>query len=168
MKIIVCPLNAAQAQIDLHEAGHVISVLSPDMPHQTFSGIAPAKHLRLSFHDVAAATGNLEAPRLDHARLLVDFISDWPQQTPLLIHCWAGISRSTAAAFSAMCILRPEETERDLAFELRAAAPSATPNPLITAHVDQLLQREGRMTTAVAAIGRGANAFEGTPFILEV
>jgi predicted protein tyrosine phosphatase len=54
----------------------------------------------------------------------------------------------------------------DLAQELRVASPSATPNSLITAQVDELLKRDGRMSRAVEAIGRGADAFEGSPFIL--
>jgi predicted protein tyrosine phosphatase len=83
-----------------------------------------------------------------------------------LIHCWAGISRSTASAFAALCILRPSADEIELAQELRAASPSATPNRLITTQVDRLLGRKGRMLKAVEQIGRGANAYEGSPFIL--
>ncbi len=164
--IIVCPLHAAQKQIDVHGAAHVISLLSPDMPHQRFQGIEHRHHLRLSFHDVGAATTGLEAPRLDDAQRLIDFIKAWPRQKPMVIHCWAGISRSTAAAYAALCLLRPTASEAELAWELRRASPSATPNRLITAHVDQLLAREGRMTQSIAAIGRGADAFEGAPFTL--
>ena len=82
----------------------------------------------------------------------------------MLVHCWAGISRSTASAFIAQCILNPEKPEAMLAGELRRLSPSATPNPLIIAHADALLGRSGRMTAAVKDIGRGANAFEGNVF----
>ena len=164
--IIVCPLNAAQTQIDLHDACHVISLLSPDMPHQRFKGIVPENHLRLTFHDVGAVTTGLNAPRLDDAQRLLNFIENWPREKPMVIHCWAGISRSTAAAYAALCLLRPNASEAELAWELRRASPSATPNRLITAHIDHLLAREGRMNQSIAAIGRGADAFEGTPFTL--
>ena len=84
----------------------------------------------------------------------------------MLIHCWAGISRSTAAAYTALCMLRPDSDEEALARELRAASPSATPNRLIVSLADDILGRDGRMVKAIAGIGRGADAFEGTPFIL--
>jgi predicted protein tyrosine phosphatase len=62
---------------------------------------------------------------------------------------------------------RPGEDETSLAWELRSAAPSATPNRLIVSLVDDLLDRKGRMVGAIAAIGRGEDAFEGTPFTLQ-
>ncbi len=166
--IVVCGLNAAQGQIDLHGAKSVISILGPETPHRDFSGIAREQHLRLTFNDINSHTAGLIAPQEKDAVRLVEFIQTWDRANPLLIHCWAGISRSTASAFTALCVLRPDADEMDLALELRAAAPSATPNRMITAQVDQLLKRDGRMLKAVEAIGRGANAFEGTPFILKV
>ena len=164
--IIVCGLNAAQNQIDLHKAKSVISILGPETPHRDFLGIDYEHHLRLTFNDINAATPGLIAPHSGDAVKLVNFIESWDRQNPLLIHCWAGISRSTASAFTALCVLRPEADEMELAQELRDASASATPNRLITAQVDQLLGREGRMLKAVESIGRGANAYEGTPFIL--
>jgi predicted protein tyrosine phosphatase len=164
--IVVCGLNAAQGQIDLHGAQSVISILGPETAHPDFAGIN--QHLRLTFHDVNAETRGLLSPKRSDAEKLVRFINAWDQSTPLLIHCWMGISRSTASAFAALCILRPEVDEMILANELRVASPSATPNRLITAQVDELLGREGRMLRAVESIGRGADAYEGTPFMLKV
>jgi predicted protein tyrosine phosphatase len=163
--IIVCGLNAAQSQIDLYGAKSVISILGPETPHREFNGVA--QHLRLTFNDVNAVTPGLMAPQLRDAEKLVTFIKDWKQETPLLIHCWMGISRSTASAFAALCILRPELDEMVLAQELRAASPSATPNRMITIQVDELLKRQGCMLRAVESIGRGADAFEGRPFVLK-
>jgi predicted protein tyrosine phosphatase len=119
-------------------------------------------------HDVVDATEGFSAPRTHDAERLIDFVSAWDRADPLLIHCWAGISRSTASAYTALCMLRPKASEADLAWELREASPSATPNRLIVAHADGLLKREGRMSRAIEAIGRGENAFEGTPFILSI
>ena len=164
--IVVCGLNAAQAQIDLHSAKSVISILGPETPHRDFAGIEHAHHLRLTFNDINAPTTGLISAQKADAERLVKFIRDWEQNAPLLIHCWAGISRSTASAFTALCVLRPDEDEMLLAKELRAAAPSATPNLMITSQVDHVLKRDGRMLKAVETIGRGVNAFEGTPFIL--
>jgi predicted protein tyrosine phosphatase len=164
--IIVCGLNAAQEQIDLHGAQSVISILGPETPHRDFVGIDPAQHLRLTFNDINAVTPGLIAPQAGDATRLVNFIKDWQRDAPMVIHCWAGISRSTASAFTALCVLRPQADEMELAQELRTASPSATPNRMITSQVDQLLVRKGRMLKAVEAIGRGADAYEGKPFIL--
>jgi len=49
---------------------------------------------------------------------------------------------------------------------LRQNSASATPNARLVAMADKLLGRDGRMIDAIRGIGRGANAFEGTPFIM--
>jgi predicted protein tyrosine phosphatase len=162
--IIVCGLHVAQFQIDLHKAKSVIGILGPETPHPEYRGID--NHLKLTFNDINVDTPGLIPPRAQDAKRLVTFIENWDQKQPMLIHCWAGISRSTASAFAALCILRPDDDEMELARELRAASPSATPNRLITTQVDQLLGRKGRMLKAVESIGRGADAFEGAAFIL--
>ncbi|MFO1035151.1 MAG: protein tyrosine phosphatase [Hyphomicrobiales bacterium] len=166
--IIVTSLREAERQLAAHGARRAISILSPDTPHPTFNALPADHHLRLTFHDVADDVPGLEGPRASDVERLITFLRDWDQQAPLLIHCWAGISRSTAAAYTAMCLLRPNEDEGGLAWELREASPSATPNRMIVAQADEMLGRGGRMSSAITAIGRGANAFEGSPFTLSV
>ena len=165
--IIVCPLNRVQPLVDRHGVSHVVSLLGPDTPHRNFSGIEHGRHLKLTFHDITQPTDGLTLPRAVDAERLVTFLKAWDRDTPMLIHCWAGISRSTAAAYTAMCLLKPEASEDDLAWELREASPSATPNRLIVGFTDALLGRDGRMLRAIDAIGRGADAYEGTPFMLD-
>jgi predicted protein tyrosine phosphatase len=166
MMIIVCGLSAVQGLVDTHSVGRVVSLLGPETPHHNFKGIAVDQHLKLTFHDVVEMMDGFSAPRATDAERLIEFIEDWDQAKPLLIHCWAGISRSTASAYTALCMLRPKADEEELAYELRAASPSATPNRLIISYTDVLLGRNGRMSRAIEKIGRGENAFEGKPFIL--
>ncbi|TIP32357.1 MAG: protein tyrosine phosphatase, partial [Mesorhizobium sp.] len=87
---------------------------------------------------------------------------------PMVVHCYAGISRSTASAYIIAAALAPKRDEAELAKTLRFLSPSATPNPRLIAVADMLLGREGRMIAAVEAIGRGADAFEGIPFELSI
>ena len=96
---------------------------------------------------------------------ILDFGRGHSGQRPMLIHCWAGISRSSAAAFAMVCDRNPG-FERDVATELRRRAPAVTPNRLMVALADDLLQRDGRMIAAIEAIGRGAEAAEGEPYQL--
>ena len=166
--IIVSSLRAAKEQLQLHGARRAIGILSPEMPHPQFETLEEGQHLRLTFHDVTTNHQGLTAPSLRDAERLLQFIQNWDQEHPMLIHCWAGISRSTASAYAALCVLRPTVDEQVLADELRAASPSATPNRMIVAQIDQLLGRQGRMSQAVENIGRGADAFDGKPFQLNI
>jgi predicted protein tyrosine phosphatase len=166
--IIVCPLSHAQTQIDAHGASHVVSLLGPESPHRVFQRVEADKHLKLTFHDVAAPLPGFIAPTEDTVYRILDFVRGWNRAAPLLIHCWAGISRSTASAYMAQCLLHPHADEYELAHELRAASPSATPNALMISHADRLLGRNGRMVAAIQSIGRGEDAYEGTPFILSL
>ena len=86
-------------------------------------------------------------------------------QRAMLIHCWAGISRSSAAAYAIACDHNPG-FEREIAAELRRRAPSVTPNRLMVRLADDLLQRNGHMIAAIDRIGRGAEASEGEPYEL--
>ncbi len=167
MMIVVCPLNHAGLLVSRHGASHAVSLLAPGTAFPDFDGLGPDRHLRLSFHDIVQHTDGHRAPGAADAERLVSFLRGWPRDNPMLIHCWAGISRSTAAAYIALCMLRPQAAEADLAWELRDASPSATPNRLIVSLADRLLGRDGRMLRAIDAIGRGAEAFEGTPFVLK-
>ena len=117
-------------------------------------------------NDICEPRDGLVVPCEDHVADLIQFALDWDQKAPLLIHCWAGISRSTAAAFISLCALNPETDECSLAQTLRSASPTATPNRRLVALADKVLARQGRMTTAVEKIGRGAFAEEGQVFSL--
>ena len=162
--IFVCPLNSVQPLVDKHGISHVVSLLGPETPHRSFTGIDGTRHLQLTCHDIIEVMDGYTAPCVGDAERLVEFLGRWERDKPMLIHCWAGISRSTAAAFTAMCLFRPKTDEAELAWELRKASASATPNRLIVSHADAVLGRGGRMVKAVDAIGRGEIANEGTPF----
>jgi predicted protein tyrosine phosphatase len=82
----------------------------------------------------------------------------------MVVHCYAGISRSTAAAYISALTLNPELDEYALANEVRVRAPTATPNIRLIGFADEIMGRKGRMVEAITAIGRGEDAFEGVPF----
>jgi predicted protein tyrosine phosphatase len=85
-----------------------------------------------------------------------------------VVHCYAGISRSTAGAFITACALNPHRDEAGIAWSMRRASPIAMPNRRLVALADRLLGRNGRMVAAVEAIGAGIGAHEGDPFRLEL
>jgi predicted protein tyrosine phosphatase len=118
----------------------------------TPQGLGTAGHLRLIMNDIDRPAEGLIAPEAAHILQLLDFLKEWDQVSPLLIHCHAGISRSPAAAFIALCLLRPEIPEAELARRLRAASSAAKPNRLLVRLADEVLGREGRMIAACAAL----------------
>lgn len=130
--------------------------------------IAPERHLRVSLSDIVMATDGHVLPELAHVAALLDFVRAWDRAAPMLIHCYAGVSRSTAAAFIAACALDPRRDEFDIAGLLRLRSPTATPNARLVEIADALLRRKGRMSAAIRGIGRGADCFEGVPFALEL
>jgi predicted protein tyrosine phosphatase len=164
--IIVGPLSKVQSLVDEHGVRHVMTLLAPETPHDPPRGVDGERHLKLYFHDIAQPMDGHTPPSRADAEKMIAFFRAWRREAPLLIHCWAGISRSTAAAFTGLCLFRPDAAEEELALELRRASPSATPNRLIVSLADEILGREGRMVKAVEKIGRGEDAFEGRPFIL--
>lgn len=160
----VCPLSQVAATVAASSASHLVSVINDDTPVVRPSTIARENHLFIGINDIVEPTEGLVTPGETHVRELIEFVEKWDHERPMVVHCYAGISRSTAAAFVALCTARPERDERELALRLREASPWAYPNPLIVAHGDELLGRNGRMIEAVNAIGRGELAFENSPF----
>lgn len=162
--IIVCPYHAVPRLVDTGDISHVMSLLGPETPHLTLARLQPRCHLQLTFHDIAEPLDGFTAPRREDVEAILDFVSGWQPPAGLLIHCWAGISRSTAAAFATMCALNPDDDEAEIAWTLRRMSPTASPNRLMVRHADEVLGRRGRMIAAADAIGRGASAYEGSVF----
>ncbi len=166
--IHVCSLAKLHETVAATGARHVISLINGATVFTRPSNVDPTNHLFLGINDIVEEMEGMVAPAEHHMNDLFDFVQAWPRQTPLVIHCFAGISRSTAAAYASVCALLPDQDEMELAQRLRRASPTATPNARIIALADAALGREGRMVAAIAAIGRGRDAFEGEPFALPV
>ncbi len=143
----------------------LLTLLSPGHPETDWSMFACERHLRLAFHDIVEPMPGLTLPDRDTMQAVLDFGRNAEPQRPLLIHCWAGISRSSAAAFAIVCDRNPG-FENDIANELRRRAPFVTPNRLMVRLADEMLAREGRMIVAINKIGRGAEARAGEPYQL--
>jgi len=165
-QIHVCPLSAVASVIAAHGPSHVVTLINRELMIDTPAGIVPENHLKLGMNDIAAPADGFVAPGDEHIADLVRFTLAWDRRAPMLIHCWAGISRSTAAAFVALCALNPHADELAVARRLRGASPEATPNARIVALGDEALDRKGRMVAAAEAIGRGVLALSGRPFVL--
>jgi predicted protein tyrosine phosphatase len=166
--IHVCSLARLQETVEETGARHVVSILGHEHRVLRPNGIAAENHLWLRLHDISSPIDGYILPSAQHIGELLAFVRGWDRTAPLVLHCFAGISRSTASAFAAVCALNPQRKETAIALALRRASPSATPNIRIVALADRLLGRGGRMVTAIEGIGRGHMAAEGQPFRLDL
>ncbi len=166
--LVVCPLSQLEKTIQLHRPREMITLMSPGAVLARPSTISPENHYSLTFNDITEPREGYIPPVAADILTIIKIAEHWEQKHPLLIHCQMGISRSTAAAFITACSLLPKKDELQLALLLRKLSPSATPNKLMIALADNILNCNGRMIKAIESIGRGADAFEGTPFALPI
>ena len=164
--IHVCPLSRLDETLWSSGATRLVTLLTAGTLFERPAAIVPDDHLCLWLNDIAQEQEGLVAPAALHVERLIEFAHDWDRTHALVVHCYAGVSRSTAAAYIIAAALSPSRNEQELTQSLRRLSPSATPNPRLVGHADTILGRQGRMVAAIAAIGRGADAYEGAPFVL--
>lgn len=162
-RLLVIPLSALEDSIALHRPSHLVSLLSPPHMIGTPEGFPAEHHLKLGINDVADPAAGEHPPSRAHVETLIAFARSWDGQAPLLIHCWAGISRSMASAFTILCDRLGEGREIEIARAIRRRAPHAAPNALLVAHADVVLGRRGRMIAALNAMGPARMVEEGVP-----
>lgn len=166
MMIAVCPITKLNESAEAFGADRMLSLVGDGVTVERPARIAPDDHLTLYFHDIVEPLAGYVTPSESHVAEALGFAA--ADDRPILVHCYAGVSRSTAMAFAIACAREPKRDEFEIARRLRELSPTATPNRLIVSLADAALGRDGRMVEAVAAIGRGRDAFEGAPFALEV
>ncbi len=149
-RIHVCALRHVPRTAEAIGAGHLVSAIEAHSFPRTPKGILADRHLKLDMDDITQAQPDMTLPSERHVLELLDFVADWDQNSPLLIHCFAGMSRSTACAFIAICALNPETDEGRIARAMRRLSATATPNRKLVALADDILARDGRMIAAVS------------------
>ena len=163
--ILVCALGDLDSTAKALGDYRLLTLMSPSHPDESWRHYARHAHLHLAFNDIIAPQDGMVAPDAAMIAAIIDIGCDASATLPLLIHCWAGISRSSAAAYIIACARCPGR-EHELAQTLRHRAPFVTPNALMVALADDLLTCDGRMVAAIAGIGRGEEAFAGTPYVM--
>lgn len=166
--IHVCALPLVDETIARAGALKIISLLSAGTAMERPRAIAEGNHLLINMHDIAEPQDGMTLPGREHVERILEFGQKWDRSQPLVVNCFAGISRSTATAYMLAAMLRPQRDEAELAQTLRRLSPTATPNPRLIAIADELLGRNGRMVEAIRSIGRGAETYSGVPFALSL
>ena len=158
-------------ELEGHCAGgvtHVLSILDPGWPEpESLSGFDITRRLRLRFHDVIESQPGWIAPERWDVELLLAFSRGLAvsEEAHLLVHCHAGVSRSTAAATLVMAQTRPHRPADEMLQEVARLRPRAWPNLRLLELGDDILGRGGEIVEAAGAHYR--RALEREPWLAE-
>ena len=137
----------------------MLSILDPGWPEpEAFFTYDPHRRTTLHFHDEIEPAPGIELPRREHMEQILAFGRSLQRDLAeradahLLVHCHAGISRSTAA-MTALLAQADSSLDEDTIFErVLAVRPKAWPNSLMIGFADELLSRGGRLTRAMGQL----------------
>lgn len=134
---------------------HVLSILDPDCPEpEPFGRYGEHQRTVLRFHDIIVPMAGQILPQPEDVEAILAFHDNvLAEQSDgaephVLIHCHAGISRSTAAMAMLLAKTHPDESETALMRRLHAIREKAWPNARMIAFADERLGRGGRLSAA--------------------
>ena len=148
----VCAKSEVKRRVRDFDATHVLSLL--DVGDRLFrpSSIPGTNHLQLNFGDEESAKA-WDAPTEDHARIIWEWGQRLPSDARVVVHCFAGVSRSTATAL-ALWLQHNGTDQLEAAKQwISVDRPRACPNLLLAQHFDKLLQLDGQFVTLCDEIG---------------
>src|ERR1700743_2888001 len=148
-----CSLAACPKTGGIPGGSHILTVMGKVEQVVRPESVLAANHLKVSVDDITEPMDGYVMPSEVHVEQVLNFVRGWDRAAPLVIHCYAGVSRSTASAFAAACMLNPHSDEMEIGRRTPAASPSASPNRLIVSLADKALGRNGRMVRALEQIG---------------
>ena len=132
---------------------HVLSILDPDYPDLTaFADYGAHARLELRFHDAIDLRPDEDMPQPHHVESLLSFGRDMmaePGDKRLLVHCHAGVSRSTASTILLLAQAMPELGAAAIMAEVARRRGKAWPNLRMIEIGDALLGRGGTLVQAV-------------------
>ena len=157
-RITICGIEELAGHCEAG-ASHVLSILDPAWPvPDAFGAYGEHERLELRFHDVIEELpGTLPPREEDVARLLAfgrDLVTEPPEGAHLLVHCHAGISRSTAAMTLILAQARPGLPAQNILEEVLRIRPKAWPNLRMVEMGDAMLARNGEVVKAAAGAYR--------------
>lgn len=138
---------------------HVLSILDPDHPvPEAFGTFGEHEKLELRFHDNIDPMPNQTMPEPEHVEALLafgrDLLAEPPEDAHLLVHCHAGISRSTASMALILAQHRPDLPADAILAEVLRIRDKAWPNLRMLEMGDAMLGRGGTLPAAAHALYR--------------
>ena len=153
-KIHICGVPELEALLE-KPFTHIVSIWDPEWVERGGVETQLRKRLRQEtllhlayFHDTSTEEPGRTAPVEDDLRRILAFAAQLEPGAEILVHCWAGISRSTAVAYAILCQAAGPGRETECIDAVVAARPQAFPNALIVRLADKILNRQGAMERA--------------------
>ena len=153
--ITVCGIQELATHTALG-ATHVLSILDPDHPvPEAFGTFGEHAKLELRFHDITDPRPNETMPGRTHVDAILAFGRTLAtERSSLLVHCHAGISRSTAAMALIIAQNLPHLSATDVLRTVHGIREKAWPNLRLMELGDQALNRGGTLVAATHALHR--------------
>jgi predicted protein tyrosine phosphatase len=158
--LTVCGI-AELAEHEARKVTHALSIIDPDEPDPAaFLRYAPHHRTVLRFHDAIEPAPGVVLPEASHVAEILAFGRDLAasagdrQDGHLLVHCHAGISRSTAALTMLLAQLYPDQSADALLARVLDMRPKAWPNLRMIEFADEQLERRGELVRAAGRIYR--------------
>ncbi len=158
-RITVCGIEELAGHCDAN-VSHVLSILDPEWPvPDAFGTFGEHAKLELRFHDVIdELNADMIAPQQEHVAHLLTFacglLKEPRADVHLLVHCHAGVSRSTASMALILALTLPDLAANRIFEEVLRIRPQAWPNLRILELGDTQLNRRGEFVAAAARIYR--------------
>ncbi len=153
----ICGLEELEQHVGL-PVTHALSILDPDYPDPPlFGGFQGLTRTVLRFHDAIEGLPGQILPQRAHVEEILSFGAGLKAAAEgagahLLVHCHAGISRSTAAMTTLLAQLSPERSADDILQHVVDIRAKAWPNLRMIESADDLLNRKGTLVAASARL----------------
>ena len=138
-------------------ATHVLSILDPDHPvPEAFGTFGEHAKLELRFHDIVDFRPGEVVPDRAHVGAILAFgrTMRTEERASLLVHCHAGISRSTASMALLIAQALPDMPAADVLRTVHGVREKAWPNLRLIELGDAALDRGGTLVAATHALHR--------------
>src|SRR5687768_951558 len=89
----VCPLSRLRATVTAAGASHVVSLVGPGARVERPPTVTADRHLVIGVSDIVQPLDGHVLATGEHIGQLIAFVRAWDRESPLVVHCWAGISR---------------------------------------------------------------------------
>jgi len=134
----------------------VLSIIDPELAWpDDLAFPPPCQHVTMRFHDeIEPIDGKRLPERADVEQIVAigrQMAASGPQDR-LLVHCHAGISRSTAALAIVCVSMSPDAEDPDVLDAILAMRPQAWPNSTMIRLADDILGRRGRLVSATIGL----------------
>jgi predicted protein tyrosine phosphatase len=156
--ITVCGIEELAAHCDAG-ASHVLSILDPDFPvPEAFGTFGEHKKLELRFEDIIEELPGRLPPQPGHVEQILafgrDLLAEERSDAQLLVHCHAGISRSTASMALLLAQVLPDQPAETVLALVHRIREKAWPNLRMIEIGDAMLRRRGSLIEASHALYR--------------